>query len=624
MIPFMHPARLSCIGVVVVACAACLSACRSEPDPAAAPTKTVGQTPANTSAVQGVEPPPGIQTTASKPKAPGSVVTQAQPWYSAGRQVAVVTDTLGAKDAALKLLESGGSAADAAAAALLALTTGEQPKAQFGGSAVMLAYDGKTGNIEALMGQGAAPRRVGSVQTANNAAKASKPSKATKAQAAETPTASQTPDAKPGHATVPGFPHALITLIERHGRKTFKEIAKPTQELLKKGRQSWHWKLGRTLRKMQKAEKEADGQRLSGLRRAADVFYRGEIADEILQWSDSAAGRLQYADFATHTTRVEEPVSVKYRGQRVYQVGPPSQGLVVLAALATLDNFALEGLTPSHPRTIHLAVESLKLAFADRDVYYGDPRFSRVPTAALIYPYYMSLRGKLIALDSASRAWRPGNPSAKEPLITPTGLQRSSRPAGSAPQDRTPKSHQAATCVVVDGDGNGVVAVAWGAAQNEAGETGVFLGTDLLRFHSATNHPNTAEATKLPLTALSPTVVTDEAGSLRFALSVSDTEAQAPITLQLLLDLIDFKIPIDEAVSQPRWSMEAPIRLTVPESIDLKAGHQLRAMGHDALVAQTEIEQAQVSASGIVAVDSAKGIKRAAGSPGAKQQAGAY
>jgi gamma-glutamyltranspeptidase/glutathione hydrolase len=136
-------------------------------------------------------------------------------------------------------------------------------------------------------------------------------------------------------------------------------------------------------------------------------------------------GLIRYADLATHITRVEEPVTVMYRGYVVCKCGPWTQGPALLQALQLLEGFDLRKSRLNQADTIHLAVESLKLALADRDVYYADPLFADVPLAELLAPRYTRARRTLINPRFASCELRPGDPRTGQPLRSP--LARSGR-----------------------------------------------------------------------------------------------------------------------------------------------------------------------------------------------------
>ncbi|MDX2023075.1 MAG: gamma-glutamyltransferase [Deltaproteobacteria bacterium] len=539
-------------------------------------------------------PPPAPATPPPAAEAP---LPQPKPWYASGKNAAVSTGKREATDAALQVMKAGGNAADGAAAALLALSVADGKKFHFGGEMVVLVYSAADNSVEVIAGQGAAPRL---------ATRAFYAKKGIPAQGALA-------------ATVPGAPDAIFTLLDRHGTKTFKEVAAPTQELLKKGTENWHWRLATTLRKLSDAEKQAEGARRLGLVRVADEFYRGRIARDIDKWAQSTGALLRFEDLATHSTRIEQPIFAEYRGYKVFKPGAFTQGPALLAALGMVERFAMNGLSPTNPRAVHVAAEAMKLAFADRDLYLGDPRFASVPTEELFYPYYLSLRAQLISLDKALNEMRPGDPLNKKPTI-----------------DKLPpwatkfaKSNDTTTCVVADKAGNVVAATASGWSGVEAGETGVWLGSRLQSFNLWPDHPNTLEPGKRPRITLTPTLVMKNNRPV-FAISVAGGDVQDQVTLQLLMDLIDFRLLPDEAVTAPRWATEQLVgsflqtapRLGVVK-VDLKlkeaAGAQLVTWGH-----KVEVDEVPKGEPSLLVIDPTFKILTAAGDPAAGRTAAAF
>lgn len=542
------------------------------------------------------EPPPVTPAPGNEAVAPAPVV-QARSWYAAGKNGAVSTGKRQASDAAIEVMKAGGNAADGAAAALLALSVADHQKFHFGGEVVMLVYSAADGTVEVIVGQGEAPQ----LATREHYAKKGIPASGALA------------------ATVPGAPAAIVTLLDRHGTKTFKEVAAPTQELLKKNAESWHWRLARTLRKMSDAEKKAEGARRAGLVRAADEFYRGSVARDMDKWAKETGALIRFSDLAKHQTRIEQPVSADYRGHKVFKPGSVTQGPTLLAALGMVERFAMNGLGPTRPRSVHVGVEALKLAFADRDTYLGDPLFVEAHTEALFYPYYLSLRAQLIDLEAASMQVRPGDPVNKKPSLAqpPRWATRVSR------------SSDTTTCVVADKAGNVVAATASGWAGVEAAETGVWLGSRLQSFNLWADHPNTLEPGKRPRVTLTPTLVMKDNRPL-YAISVAGGDTQDQVTLQLLMDLIDFQMLPEEAVTAPRWATEhlvgsflqTPPRLGVVKvnpKIMEEAGEALAAWGH-----KLELDEKPQGEPSLLALDPRYGIVIATGDPAAAREAAAF
>ena len=213
--------------------------------------------------------------------------------------------------AGLEILKRGGNAADAAAATILALSVTDSRSFCFGGEVPIMVYDARTKGVTVIAGQGAAPRLATREEFAR---RGGIPARGIEA------------------AAVPAALDACLTLLDRFGTMTFTQVVAPTRQILARPprREPWHADFARTLETLVAAEALAypggpdspAGDRSRGLRLVADAFYRGPIARRIDAWSRANGGLIRYADLATHTTRIEEPVSVTYRGLTVYKCGP--------------------------------------------------------------------------------------------------------------------------------------------------------------------------------------------------------------------------------------------------------------------------------------------------------------
>jgi gamma-glutamyltranspeptidase/glutathione hydrolase len=162
----------------------------------------------------------------------------------------------------------------------------------------------------------------------------------------------------------------------------------------------------------------ARGGRVAALRAARDAFYRGEIAQEIVRFAGATevmdasgkahAGLLTEDDFASYSAQVEEPISSEYRGLTVHKCNTWCQGAVFLQQLNLLEGFDLAAMGQNSPEYIHTVIEAAKLAFADREAYYGDPAFVEVPLGRLLSKEYAGERRGLIDPGRASMEDRPG------------------------------------------------------------------------------------------------------------------------------------------------------------------------------------------------------------------------
>ena len=161
----------------------------------------------------------------------------------------------------------------------------------------------------------------------------------------------------------------------------------------------------------------------------ADYFYRGPLAKELDAWSQANGGLIRYEDLAAHTTPIEEPVSIDYRGHTIAKCGPWTQGPFLLQTLRLLEKSDLKAMGHNRPDYVHVLTEAMKLALADRDTYYADPRFVKVPLTELLSPEYAELRRGLIDRQHASLELRPGDPLAGKALLgkSPAGVSHAGR-----------------------------------------------------------------------------------------------------------------------------------------------------------------------------------------------------
>jgi gamma-glutamyltranspeptidase / glutathione hydrolase len=518
-------------------------------------------------------------------------------WHGIGKNGAVATGGQEALDAGLAMLKNGGTAADAAVAATLVMTVTDAVVA-FGGEMPILFYDAKTQSVEVLCGLGTAPRL------------------ATREHFA---TKGGLPEKGPELAAVPGTLHACCTLLERHGNKTFADCAQAALRLLDKHAQPWHVDYATTLRRLIEAEKAAGKDRIRGLRLVTDYFYRGPLAREIDAWCRANGGLIRYVDLATHVTRIEEPASVPYRGYTVYKCGFWTQGPYVLETLQMLEGFDLKALGHNQPDTVHIMVEAMKLALADRDVYFADPLFADVPAIELLSPKYAELRRTLIDMKKSSLVLQPGDPRKLKALLDKADLPKG---PGGADKDTT-------TCVVVDKFGNAVAATPSGFNGPLVGKTGIWLSSRLQSFNDWKGHPNCIEPGKRPRITLTPGLVLKD-GKVVLALSSAGGDQQDQALLQLLVNSLDFGMTPKQAVTAPRFGTmhylgsfrQAPPLpgnvLVYPELGEVLI-KDLESRG-----AKVALQKVAWGRPVVVRVDPQTGVIEAAGDPMARRNAGAY
>ena len=446
-------------------------------------------------------------------------------WKGSGVGGAVAAGEADSVAAGIRLLEKGGNAADAAAATLLALAITDYGLFAIGGEVPLIIYDAGKKEVKVLSGLGAAPLDPKAIQwyykngiPANGSMKS---------------------------APVPGAVDLVVTVLKLYGTVSFKQAVQPTLELLDAEEEPWHADLAVTLRKLVAREAETAGSRREKLTAVRDRFYKGDIADDLEAWYIKSGAFLRKSDLENHRTRVEDPVSVTYRGYTIFKCGPWTQGPYLCQTLKLLEGFKLRKMGHLSASYIHTVVESLKLALADRDEYYGDPRFTRVPLTSLFSDEYTGLRRKLIDPENASILIRPGDPYGPGPLKVEAEPVESN--SDIPVQDTT-------TCVVADRWGNVVAATpSANLVGNQPGPSGVTQGNRVRSLNTTPGHPNRVQPGKRPRITLTPTLVLKE-GKPVLAISVAGGDLQDQTSLNMILNHVEFGMLPEQAVTVPRFN----------------------------------------------------------------------
>lgn len=453
-------------------------------------------------------------------------ILQADPisWKASGKNGVVAAGHADSVAAGVGVLDEGGRAGDAAAATILALAVTDYGLFSLGGEVPVLVYDANTKQVKSLCGVGAAPLDPAAIEWFyKNGIPYRGSMKA---------------------APVPGAVDLIVTLLKLHGTISFERAVAPTLALLDKGRETWHPHLAATLRKMVDAENNTAGSREDKLTAVRDRFYKGDIADELEAWYISTGAFLRKPDLAAHSTLIEDPVSTSYRGYTVFKCGPWTQGPVLCQNLRLLEGFDLQKMGHLSGDYIHVVTEAMKLGYADRDEYYGDPRFARVPMTELLSDQYTQLRRPLIDMMATSMDRRPGDPLQMQAL-------RSSAAAG--PETENIPKQDTTTCVVADRWGNVIAATpSCNMLTNTPGPSGVNTGNRVRSLNTLPGHPNHLEAGKRPRVTLTPTLVLKD-GRPVVAISVAGGDLQDQTTLNVLLNHIVFGMLPAEAVTAPRF-----------------------------------------------------------------------
>ncbi|MCP4311344.1 MAG: hypothetical protein GY790_08790 [Bacteroidetes bacterium] len=514
-------------------------------------------------------------------------------WSASGTGGAVAGEGKAAVAAGLSMLNQDGNAADAAATTLLALSITDFGAFAFGAEVSLIIYDEKRKQVKVLSGLGGAPLDPEAIKWYYENGIPGKGSLKT--------------------APVPGAPSLIFSLLSLYGTMSFEQIAAPSLVLLDAGNQDWHQNMAVTLRKLIETENKAAGTREEKLQAARDRFYKGDIADDLEAFYIREGGFLRKQDLAAHTTRIEDPVSVEYRGYDIYKCGPWTQGPYLCQTLRLLEGYDLKSMGNLSADYIHLLTEAMKLGFADRDEYYGDPNFVNVPLGRLLSDPYTELRRSLIEMNIASEKARPGDPYNMKALKLPSNIH--SGTGGTT------------TCVVSDRWGNMIAATPSGNRPYAiCPVTGVAFGNRLRSLNTTPGHPNRIEPGKRPRITLTPTLVMRNDKPV-MAISVAGGDKQDQTTLTLLLNFIEFGILPEEAVQYPRFytqlhqnsfdpnpdrndAIKQPVVLNVEDKIESDIIEELEKRGHE-----INVFQGATSDPVMLYVDPETGVSHVAGDP---------
>ncbi|MBI3638009.1 MAG: gamma-glutamyltransferase, partial [Candidatus Rokubacteria bacterium] len=341
--------------------------------------------------------------------------------------------------------------------------------------------------------------------------------------------------------------------------------------------------LGETLRRMASAEARAGGARSAGIRAARDEFYRGETAKRIAEFHRREDGPLTSADLEAFAVEVAPALTTRFGAYEVAACGFWCQGPVLLEMLNLLDGTDLAALGHNSPAYLHRLVETVKLAFADRDAYYGDPAFVDVPQALLSRAYAETRRAAI-----GERAY-PGMPPAGDPA----GGARRARPPAIPVVEGAEESLDTSYVAVVDEAGN-----AFSATPSDPNvDSPVVPGVGCIVSPRGSQgwlddgHPSLVAPGKRPRLTPAPAMAfTNGRVFMPFGTPGGDVQQQA--MLQVFLNVTVFGMPLQQAVEAPRLASRSfpdsfwphvmsPAKVEVESRIDAETRSALGARGHD-------------------------------------------
>ena len=510
-------------------------------------------------------------------------------------------------NAGLRILHQGGNAVDAGVAAVLAAAVTEEDHFSMGGEMpVIIKMKGKPAVV--ISGVGTAPKKA-TIDFFKN-----RPLESW-----------ETADRKPMipalgilATTTPGMFDGAMLALKTYGTMSFAQVVAPALELAEgfpttevfadtlardeKMMRAWPSSvpyffnvngnlptrgqifkqpdLVVTLRAMMAAEQRAGAKgRSAGIDATREYFYRGPVAKEMGAYSEAHGGLVTYSDIAAFHAEIDTPRTTTFHGYEIVKPGFWTQGPVLLEMFNLLEGYDLKSMGHNSPEYLHTLVEVAKLAFADRDMFYGDPKFSKIPESTLLDKDYAAKRQKLIDSKHASMESRPGK-------ITGYDIPM---PDGAVPKVDVKDT----TCVdVVDKEGNVFSATPSGAwlPAVMGGKSGVAYGTRLQSLLTTPGHPNVIEAGKRPRVTLSPTLILKD-GKPYLAISTPGADNQDQALLQVILNMIIFDMSPQEAVEAPRFQTDAfyssfamhnfvPGKISLESRIPKSTADAMSALGH--------------------------------------------
>ena len=527
--------------------------------------------------------------------------------------------------AALEILTRGGNAFDAGVAALLVGGVVEQDLYSLGGEALVLVYPRQDGKVVAVVGQGWAP--AGATVDWYTARGKSLDGKGL------------------DPAVVPGALHAALTILERWGTMSFEEVSARAIEYAARGFplrprtvaaigrnqkfiQDWpdnqrYWlkpdgsmyragdtikfpTLANTLTLMVEAERAHKSEgRAAGIIAARDRFYKGDIADEMVSFLKQHQAPFERDDFAEFFARIEQPSMTTYRGYEVYKHWFGGQGPALLEALNILEQFDLRAMKRNSADYIHVVVEALKLAYADRDSYYGDPAFVDTPAEGLLSKAYAKQRAQLIDPQHASRAYIAGDPLPFDSHVKAwpywvANLGDATKPGGPVvdPEPVANAEKDTTHIAIIDKDGNifdSTPSGGWIGGAVILGNTGIGMSVRGEQFWLDKTRAAQLRPRARPRYTLTPSIVLRN-GEPFMAIGSPGGDNQEQTILQSFLNVVEFWPDwypnLHEAFEWPRvqtlhfygsfWPHNSGFnRLTLEANIPDAVFADLKSRGHD-------------------------------------------
>ena len=539
--------------------------------------------------------------------------------------------------AAIKALEAGGNAIDAAVAAFYMTSVVEQHQAGIGGDGFILAYIAKEDRVIFINGTGPAPK----LATAEFYRKLG-----------------EIPDAGPYSTDVPGAVGGFDLALKKYGTMAYADLLKPAIEAAGQGHPLSFWASGYHRAAISKispfptsvkallknggpydpgdvfVQKDLARSLETIAEHGADAFYRGRLARLSADFYKKQKGLLRYEDLAGYQAEQADPIKTTYAGLDVYQSAPNSQGIVMLMALDTLEGYDLASLGHNSAEYVHVVTEALKLAFADRNQYIADARFAKdMPVDELLSKDYAEQRRGLIRGDRALKSPPPpGDPRAGKALLAGHDATYESGPRAIKPSDSGGSDGETSSFSIADRYGNLVsvthsVNGTFGSGMVVEGG-GYVLNNRMPYFSLDDNDVNFLVPGKRTRHTVNPALAMRN-GKPYLAWNTPGGDNQPQAMLQAFLNVVVFGMNIQQAVEAPTvrstafgaamYPQTVGDGLLVPKVLADEIAEALAAKGHRIEVRplQPPYEQQPSGAGAVkmVMIDSERGVLMGGVSP---------
>ncbi len=481
-----------------------------------------------------------------------------------GRNAVAASQPLAAQ-AGLRMLLKGGNAIDAAVATAMALTVVEPTGCGLGSDAFAILWDG-----EKLHGLNSSGRSPAAWTRERFRGRSSMPERGWDA------------------VTVPGAVAAWAELARRFGNLPLPVLAGPAIDYARHGypvspKIAALWQMDSALLAGQPGFAEhfmpggraprageifkcppiADSLELIAAT-GGEAFYRGPIAEKIAAFAKAHGADFDAADLAGHSPSWVELLAVPFEGYQLHELPPNGQGIAALMALGMIEALGDKGSGPDDPETLHIAIEAMKLAFADVSHYIADPASMRVPAQALLDPAYLAARAKLIDRNAA------GAPTYGAP-----------KPGGTVYIAAADSSGRMISYIQSNymGFGSGVVAPGGISLQNRGAG-----------FVLEPGHANEVGPRKRPFHTIIPGFATEASGAPLMAFGVMGGFMQAQGHVQMALRVLRYRQNPQAAADAPRWRVLSGRSIAVEPALGMAAVEGLRARGHEVSINHPDLD----------------------------------